>query len=56
MATAYERVRIARGAKRPTGIDYLQNVFHGFLSCTATAATRTTQPSSAAWPTSARRR
>ena len=27
MATAYERVRIARGAKRPTGIDYLQNVF-----------------------------
>lgn len=31
MATAYERVRIARGAKRPTGIDYLQNVFHGFF-------------------------
>ena len=31
MATAYERVRIASGAKRPTGIDYLQNVFHGFF-------------------------
>lgn len=31
MATAYERVRIARGTKRPTGIDYLQNVFHGFF-------------------------
>ena len=31
MATAYERVRIARGAKRPTGIDYLQNVFHDFF-------------------------
>ena len=31
MATAYERVRIARGAMRPTGIDYLQNVFHGFF-------------------------
>ena len=31
MATAYERVRIARGAKRPTGLDYLQNVFHGFF-------------------------
>ena len=31
MATAYERVRIARGAKRPTGMDYLQNVFHGFF-------------------------
>ena len=31
MATAYERVRIARGAKRPTGMDYLQNVVHGFF-------------------------
>ena len=31
MATAYERVRIARGARRPTGMDYLQNVFHGFF-------------------------
>lgn len=31
MATAYERVRTARGAKRPTGMDYLQNVFHGFF-------------------------
>ena len=31
MATAYERGRIARGAKRPTGMDYLQNVFHGFF-------------------------
>ena len=31
MATAYERVRIARGAKRPTGMDYLQNVFHDFF-------------------------
>ena len=31
MPTAYERVRIARGAKRPTGMDYLQNVFHGFF-------------------------
>ena len=31
MATAYERVRSARGAKRPTGMDYLQNVFHGFF-------------------------
>lgn len=31
MATAYERVRIARGAKRPTGMEYLQNVFHGFF-------------------------
>ena len=31
MATAYERVRIARGAKRPTGMDYIQNVFHGFF-------------------------
>ena len=31
MPTAYERVRTARGAKRPTGMDYLQNVFHGFF-------------------------
>lgn len=31
MATAYERVRTARGAKRPTGMDYIQNVFHGFF-------------------------
>lgn len=31
MATAYERVRIARGSKRPTGMDYIQNVFHEFI-------------------------
>ena len=31
MPTAYERVRTARGAKRPTGMDYIQNVFHGFF-------------------------
>lgn len=28
--TAYERVRIARGNDRPTGLDYLTNVFQGF--------------------------
>ena len=55
MATAYERVRIARGAKRPTGMDYLQNVFHGFFELHGDRR-YADEPSSAAWPTSARRR
>lgn len=28
--TAYERVKIARGSERPTGLDYIKNIFHGF--------------------------
>ena len=31
MPTAYDRVKIARGAKRPTGADYLSGVFTGFF-------------------------
>lgn len=29
--TAYERVRLARSSKRPTGVDYIKNIFQGFL-------------------------
>lgn len=28
--TAYERVKIARSEKRPTGLDYINNIFKGF--------------------------
>ena len=29
--TAYERVKLARDNKRPTGLDYIKNIFHGFI-------------------------
>ena len=29
--TAYERVKLARDNKRPTGLDYISNIFEGFL-------------------------
>lgn len=29
--TAYERVKIARGGKRPTGLDYIHGIFTGFF-------------------------
>lgn len=29
--TAYEKVKIARGSKRPTGLDYIRGVFTGFF-------------------------
>ena len=29
--TAYERVKIARSAKRPTGVDYIENIFTDFF-------------------------
>ena len=29
--SAYERVQLARGSKRPTGMDYIQNLFDGFV-------------------------
>lgn len=29
--TAYERVKLARDAKRPTGLDYLRHIFAGFI-------------------------
>ena len=29
--TAYERVKLARDNKRPTGIDYIKNIFRGFI-------------------------
>lgn len=28
---AYERVKLARDSKRPTGLDYIKNVFGGFI-------------------------
>ncbi len=28
--TAYERVKLARSGERPTGLDYIKNIFHGF--------------------------
>ena len=28
---AYERVKLARDNKRPTGLDYIKNVFKGFM-------------------------
>ena len=28
---AYERVKLARDSKRPTGIDYIKNIFKGFI-------------------------
>lgn len=28
--SAYEKVKTARGNNRPTGIDYIQHIFHGF--------------------------
>lgn len=29
--TPYEQVKLARDSKRPTGLDYIQNIFEGFL-------------------------
>ncbi len=29
--TAYERVKLARDKNRPTGLDYIKNIFHGFM-------------------------
>lgn len=29
--TPYERVKLARDSKRPTGLDYIRNIFKGFL-------------------------
>ena len=29
--TAYERVKRARDSKRPTGVDYIKNIFKGFI-------------------------
>ena len=29
--TAYERVKMARDNKRPTGLDYIKNIFNGFI-------------------------
>ena len=29
--TAYERVKLARDSKRPTGLDYIKNIFKGFI-------------------------
>ena len=29
--TPYERVKIARSSDRPTGLDYIQNIFKGFI-------------------------
>ena len=29
--TAYERVKLARDSKRPTGLDYIRNIFKGFI-------------------------
>ena len=31
MGTSYERVRLARDGKRPTGLDYIQNIFENFF-------------------------
>ena len=31
VTTAYDRVKLARGAKRPTGLDYIQNIFQDFI-------------------------
>ena len=28
---AYERVKVARDSKRPTGLDYIKNIFKGFI-------------------------
>ena len=28
---AYERVKLARSSKRPTGLDYIHNIFGGFI-------------------------
>ena len=28
---AYEQVKLARSNKRPTGLDYIENIFHGFV-------------------------
>ena len=28
--SAYERVRLARSCERPTGLDYVKNIFKGF--------------------------
>lgn len=28
---AYERVKLARDSKRPTGLDYIRNIFNGFI-------------------------
>ena len=29
--TAYERVKLARDNKRPTGLDYIRAIFKGFI-------------------------
>ena len=30
---AYDRVKAARGGDRPTGVDYIRNIFKGFFEC-----------------------
>ena len=30
---AYERVKLARDNHRPTGLDYIKNIFQGFFLC-----------------------
>ena len=29
--SAFERVKLARDSKRPTGLDYIKNIFKGFI-------------------------
>lgn len=38
--TAYDSVKIARGNNRPTGLDYIKEIFTEFLNCTGIGALR----------------
>lgn len=31
MSIPYERVKLARDSSRPTGLDYIRNIFKGFI-------------------------
>lgn len=47
--SAWQRVQLARHPLRPYTLDYIELLFRTSRNCTATADSRTTRPSSAAW-------
>lgn len=49
---AYDIVKLARSNKRPTGLDYIQNLCGDFWSSTGTGAMPTMPPLWGAWATS----
>lgn len=48
MATAYEKVQLARGKGRPSGLSFIQNIFPDFIELHGDRRLRMTPRSSAA--------